>query len=107
MKTNRIDLNLSLYEEPVTPKHKLPKNGPCKMCFTYSTNCYICDAAVCENNHIVSSSKTMDDCDYHYVISVVKRTLCSVIYEAKLPPMFQQPMQKNDKDDKDCLCLTV
>ena len=98
MKIYGVDINSFLYNEPVTPKHTLPKNGPCKMCGHYSTNCYICDAAVCSNNHVVSSSKTLDDCDNHLVIFVSKKGLCSAVYEAKLPPPFIQREQKQDNN---------
>ena len=94
MKANGIDINSFIYNEPVTPKHKLPKNGSCKMCGHQSANCYICDAAVCANNHVVSSSKTLDDCDNHLVVYISKKTLCSVVYEAKYPPPFVQSEQK-------------
>jgi hypothetical protein len=98
MKTYDVDINSFLYNEPVTPKHKLPKNGPCKMCGQYSTNCYICDAAVCSNNHVVSSSKTLGDCDNHLIISVSKKGLCSAFYEARAPPAFVPSEQKLDNN---------
>jgi len=98
MKSNRVDINSLLYNEPVTPKHKLPKNGPCKMCGQYSTNCYICDAAVCSNNHVVSSSKTLGDCDNHLIIYIAKKNICSVVYAARAPPAFIQKEQKQDNN---------
>lgn len=96
MKTYDVDINSYLYKEPVTPKDKLPKNGPCKMCGQYSTNCYICDAAVCSNNHVVSSSKTLGDCDNHLIIYIARAKLFSAVYEARAPPAFVAGEQKQE-----------
>jgi len=83
-------------EDQIRDQAKLPKNGPCKMCGSYSTNCYICDAAVCDNNHLVCSSKTMGHCDRHLIVKAVRKTLCSVIYTAELPAPFVPKTQQEE-----------
>jgi hypothetical protein len=95
MNFKTVDINYFLYNEPVTPKHKLPKNGPCKMCGHHSTNCYICDAAVCSNNHVVSSSKTLGDCDNHLIVYISRKNACDAVYEARASPAFVPAEQKS------------
>jgi hypothetical protein len=64
---------------------KKPKNGVCKMCKTYSVNCYRCDAAICDNNHVVASSKTIGDCENHLVVTAIKKWGFTEKYTADYP----------------------